>query len=455
MPAPHKAPASPLVSLEAEQACIGGVFYSPVKFADIAATVAADDFSDELHRRIFATMQALDTAGQPIDLLTVGEAMEAKGALQDGEWSYIARLAQDTPSAANVLAYASVVRNRARCRALAALGAELQQWALHDRDAERTLNRLQGALERFSATGNAVGPVHVSELLNGAVDAIDRRFNGVEPVGLGTGLPDLDKLIIGLQAGRLYLVAGRPAMGKSVLALQIAAHLAAHHRQRTLIFSAEMPSAENVERLIASFGRIDLGRLQSGRLDDADWERLPSAVAQIAESQLWFDETPSPSLQEILSKSRRMHRQKPLGMVVVDHAGLVTHGGENRTQSQSAVAIALKALAKELRCPVIALVQLNRKLEDRGDKRPVLSDLRESGEWEQSADVVAAIYRDEVYSPDSPDKGYGELIIRKQRGGALGTVPLRFIGEHSRFESITGGLPSWERPSATSRGVEF
>lgn len=449
---------NPLASLDAERSALGGVFVSPVAFSDIAARVSESDFTQHLHRKIYHAMAAMDAANQPIDLLTIAEYLESQGTLADGEWAYIAQIANETPSAANVCAYADIVHNRARQRTLLELGADLQRWALQDRDAEKTLNRLQEALERFSnPSKSAADPVLFKDLLHGAIDAIERRFNGIDARGLETGLSDLDALTLGLQASRLYVVAGRPSMGKSVLGLQLAAQWALQHKQRALFFTAEMPSGEHVERLIASFGRVALDRVQTGKLDESEWVLLTNAITELTPAALWFDDTPAPSLTEILSKTRRLHRQHKLGLVVIDHGGLVTSGGENRTQAQSAVAIGLKALAKELACPVIALVQLNRKLEERSDKRPLMSDLRETGEWEQSADVVAMIYRDEIYNPDSPDKGCAELIIRKQRGGKLGTVPLLFRGEYAKFESLSGGLPSWKLPKSSprKRGIDL
>jgi len=243
------------------------------------------------------------------------------------------------------------------------------------------------------------------------------------------------------------------------LGLQFSATCAIRHRKPAAFFSAEMPSSEQVERLISALGRIDLDAIQTGKLSEDDWPRLTAATAALAQAGLWFDETPAPALADILSKARRLHRTNGLiGMVVVDHAGLVEGVGETREQRQASVGKSLKALAKELSCPVIALLQLNRKLEERADKRPQLSDGRDSGEWEQSADVWAGVYRDEVYNPESPDKGCAELLIRKHRGGKLGTVALKFSGEHARFESLAGGLPSWRSPVVPmrrSRGIEL
>lgn len=447
-----------LASMEAEMAVIGGLVVSPVEFSEVSAIVSAADFSSELHRRIFGAMTAMDAAGQPIDLLTVAEWMEAQGTLRDGDWAHIATAHRDTPSAANVLAYARIVRDRARRRELVQLGTDLQRWALRD-DSETALAKLKAAMDAVAeSAGTDSGLVPIKALLSGVVEEIDRRFNGIAPKGAKTGIADLDEMIGGLKPGLLYLIAGRPAMGKSVLGLQIADSIVSAGGTAAY-FTAEMPSAEQIERLVASVGRIDLGSLQTGALADDHWDRVASAVARLSEARLWFDETGSPLLSDLLAKARRLKRREgAIGLVVVDHAGLVEAGGENRQQAQSVVARSLKGLAKELACPVVALVQLSRRLEERGDKRPLLSDLRDSGEWEQSADVAAMLYRDDVYSPDSPDKGCAELLVRKHRGGRLGSVPLLFSGQYARFESLAGGLPSWNAPPLvrpSKRGIDL
>lgn len=429
--------------LEAEIAVIGGILTSPIAFSDVAAIVSENDFSTDLHRRIFSEMATMAESGTPIDILTLAETMDSRKALQEGDWAYIATTQLNTPSAANVLAYARIVRDRSRRKQLLRLAEDLQKWALRD-NAETALAKLKVAMDAVAeSAGTESGLVPIKSLLSGIIEEIDKRNSGFSPKGIRTGLPDFDVLIGGLKPGLLYLIAGRPAMGKSVLGLQIAERVVANGG-KAAYYTAEMPNAEQVERLVAAVGRISLGKLQDGDLSDDDWSRLTSAVGQLSEARLWLDETGAPRLDDLLTKTRRLKRQQQsIGLIVIDHAGLVEAGGENRQQSQSAVARALKSLAKEMDCPVIALIQLSRKLEDRTDKRPTLADLRDSGEWEQSADVVAMLYRDEVYDQDSPDKGCAELLIRKHRGGKLGVVPLRFHGEFCRFESLAGGLPSW------------
>jgi replicative DNA helicase len=254
---------------------------------------------------------------------------------------------------------------------------------------KKAIAQLKAAIDAVAdAAGFESGLVPIKTLLPEVVNEIDQRFEGIAPKGAPTGLADLDAKTCGLKPGKLYLVAGRPAMGKSVLGLQIAARVVGDGG-KAAYFTAEMPNAEQVERLVANTGQIDLGNLQTGKLDDEQWTRLTSTVTKLSDAKLWFDETGSPMLSDLLAKARRLKRREGnLDLVVVDHAGLVEAGGENRQNAQSAVARALKGLAKELSCPVVALVQLSRKLEERTDKRPLLSDLRDSGEWEQSADVV-------------------------------------------------------------------
>lgn len=446
--------ASQITALDAELALIGGLFLAPERTGEIAGLVAAADFSNALTRKTFAAMVAMDAGRQQIDLVTVAERLEGQGALADVEWAALGAMVRDTPSAANVAAYANIVRDRAKRRAIVAMATDAQRWAIEDGDAEKTLLRLRDALDALGGDRPADGPVLLRDALSEAFGRLDRRISGTEPPGLQTGLADFDALTLGIHAQKLYVVAGRPSMGKSVLGLHFAAISALASQKPSLFFTAEMPTPEQVERLLASFGRVDLSAIQSGKLSDDDWRRITAAVEQLPGNSLWFDPTPSPQIADILAKARRLHRTHgPMGMVVIDHAGLVEGRGENREKQQADVSRSCKALAMELACPVVALVQLNRKLEDRADKRPIMSDLRDSGEWEQSADLVMMIYRDEIYYPDSVDKGCAELIMRKHRGGKLGTIPLHFAGQFSRFESLAGGLPSWQQPAAPIKRV--
>lgn len=451
--------AESLFSLEAEQALIGGIFVSPVAFDDVAERVTADEFHDPRHRVTFSVIAELAAEKLPIDLVTVAEKLEDAGRLADVEWAYLVTLARDTPSAANVLAYADLVRSRAKRRKLVDLGLSLQQWA-REETAEAALSKLADAVSGLDASAPESAKL-IKDFLAPLIDRMDRLHNGqpVDNQAMPTGLRDLDALLNGgIRAGQLIVIAARPAMGKSVLGFQIASRIAREERLSALVFSLEMTGEELTEREIAARGDIPLQVLKSGQLGDDDWARLASATTKISGTKVWIDETPGLSLQALQARTRRMHRQHRLGLVVVDHIGLMSVDGRHETRQQevSKISRELKNLAKELQCPVIALSQLNRELEKRGIKRPILSDLRESGEVEQSADVICFIYRDEVYNPDSPDKGCAELIIGKQRGGKIGMVPVAFIGEHSKFVDLSGPLPSNSIPVvAYKRGIEF
>ena len=436
-----------LFSREAEQSVLGGLFVSPVALADVAVLVKANDFAEPRHRLLFATLQAMDAERQPIDLVTVAERLEAAGQLSDGDMAYLVVLVRDTPSAANVLAYAGIVRSYAQRRRLLALADQLATWTREQADPAQTMTNLRAALNAIDAGQAFGGPKALAELLPGVLAELDQRANRTQALlGLSSSLPDVDRLLDGFCAGRLYVIAGRPGSGKSVFGLQTvrAALLAG---KRALLFSLEMPATEVIHRLLAAEIPLPLGTLQSARLSEADWSAVTNTCASIWPQPLWIDDSSQLSIADLQSRARRLHRLAPLDVVVVDYLGLMDgerRNGEysNRVQEVSSITRALKQLAKELSLPVIVLAQLNRTLEQRGDKRPILSDLRESGSIEQDADVVAFVYRDELHHPDTPDKDCAELLIRKNRSGKTGMIPLRFDGEYCRFQPLAGSLPS-------------
>ncbi len=440
--------ANPLHSREAEQAVLGGLFVSPVAFADVAGVVKEADFFEAGHRVIFATMAALVSQKREIDLVVVLDALEGHDRLDAaGGMAYLASLARDTPSAANVLAYAAIVRNHAQRRALVNLGVQIGQWTLADADCGATMNRLRRALEAMDGASSSDGPRLLADLLPGVLDRLDERANRSPGTRLGapTGLAAVDDLLDGLCPGRLYVAAGRPGTGKSVFGLQaLRAVVAAGHD--ALLFTLEMPAEEVIQRMLSAEQPLDYGRLQAARLGEDDWAGLVSTVARLQPARLWIDDSSQLSITDLLARARRRQRQRPLGLVVVDYLGLVTGEGRDRVQEIGSITRALKGLAKELSAPVLLLAQLNRTLEQRGDKRPILSDLRESGSVEQDADVVMFLYRDELHNPESPDKGCAELLIRKNRAGKTGVIPLAFQGEFCRFAPLAGGMPSWNRP---------
>ena len=452
---------APLFSLEAEQAVLGGLFVSPIRFPDVAELVKAADFADPRHQVLFATLGELTRTGRVIDLVVVLDALEGQGRLeQAGGMAYVVTLARDTPSAANVRAYAAVVRNHARRRALLTLSEQLGQWTLAERDVEAVLSRLQQAITAMDAAAALAGPLVLADLLPEVLNQLEERSQRQPGTRLGVpmGLADVDDRLDGFCPGRLYVVAGRPGHGKSVFGLQ-AARAAVQWGRDALLFTLEMPHAEVMHRLLSAEQPLDYGRLQAARMDAAEWQGLTATAERLARAQLWIDDSSSLTIADLLTRARRLHRRQPLGLVVVDYLSLVTgEQSERRDLEVGSVTRALKQLAKELSAPVLLLAQLNRKLEERADKRPIMSDLRESGAVEQDADAVLFLYRDDLYHPDSADKGCAELIIGKNRAGKTGTIPLMFRGEHCTFLPLAGPLPSRDpatAPAPRKRGIEF
>jgi replicative DNA helicase len=434
-----------LFSPEAEGCVIGGLLVSPVAISDVMATVRAADFAIEFNRRAFGAMVDLTKANQPIDLMTVAERMEATTGLTPEEFAGLAVLARDTPSAANVLAYAGLVRNHARRRRLLAASTAIADCAKTLPDVEQSMLKARALLDAIDADRPTDGPRELADLMPAVLQDLDDRAHRTKGLlGLSTDLPDVDRLLDGLCPGRLYVLAGRPGTGKSVFGLQ-ALRAAIATGKRAALFTLEMPAAEVIHRLLASEIPLPLDRLQAARLTDGDWGDLLATSARLTPQPLYLDDSSQLSIADLQTRARRLHRRAPLDLIVVDYIGLMDgdrDARQNRTLEVGSISRGLKQLAKELSVPVLALAQLNRTLEQRGDKRPILSDLRESGSIEQDADVVAFIYRDDLHNPDSPDAGCAELLIRKNRAGRAGMIPLRFDGEHCRFQSLAGGLPS-------------
>ena len=439
-------------SMEAEQSVIGGLLISPVAFQEVADRVSATDFHDDRNRAIFQTIAALHAKSFAIDFLTVADAMETAGTLSPIDFAYLGSIVRDVLSAANVLAYADIVRSKAISRRMVGLGITLQQKSLRE-PPEAVLAWLSKAIQDID-TEKLRDAQKIGTFVGKVIDRIDADFQGIPTANpaIPTGLCDLDSLVA-IRAGHLVVIAGRPSMGKTALAMQIASHISRSGGWNTLVFEIEMEGEDLAERELSARSRVSLNTLKTGQLNDDEWVRLTSAVVDISDMPEWIDDTPRISLSAILSRARQMHRKKKLGAIIVDHIGLIRVEGRNGTREQEVAEISssLKALAKELKCPVIALSQLNRALESRQDKRPIMSDLRESGAIEQDADTICFIYRDEVYYPDSPDKGCAELIIRKQRGGKIGMVPVKWEGEYSSFHDLAGPLPSSLMPSTNSR----
>ncbi|WP_017430883.1 replicative DNA helicase [Vreelandella jeotgali] len=432
-------------SLEAEQSVLGGLLLDNPAWDHISDRLVADDFYRYEHRLVFNVMMHLAEAGQPLDVVTLSEALEARDQLEAvGGLGFLAELARNTPSASNIRAYADIVRERATLRKLIRAAGQIADgaFASQGRPADELLNEAERLVFQISEERPKTGgPLGMSDLLTKAVDRIDELFNlKGEMTGLSSGFRDLDDMTTGLQPSDLVILAGRPSMGKTAMAMNLVEHAVISDDRPVMVFSMEMPAESLMLRMLSSLGRIDQTRVRTGQLEDEDWPRLTSAVNLLKDKQLFIDDTAALSPNEMRSRIRRVVREQGnMSLIMIDYLQLMQIPGfsENRTGEISEISRSLKGLAKEFGCPVVALSQLNRSLEQRPNKRPVMSDLRESGAIEQDADVIAFVYRDEVYNPDNPDnQGLAELIIGKQRNGPIGTVHMAFIGKYTRFEDL-------------------
>ena len=430
--------------MEAEQSLLGGLMLAHHAWDEVADIVSADDFYRNDHRLIFSAIGTLMERDQPPDAVTVSEHLERQGELATaGGLDYLAQLVQDTPSAANIRAYAQIVRERAMLRGLIEIGGNIAASA-HDSEG-RTVEELVDLAEqqvfdiadRGQRRGQGFKPL--KEVVSQTVDRLDilSRSEG-DITGIPTGFTEMDEKTAGLQRGDLIVIAGRPSMGKTSLALNIAENAAIGHQIPTAIFSMEMSAEQLSFRMIGSIGRVSQTHLKTGNLTDDDWARVNSAVSMMSNAPIFIDDAPSLTPTEVRARARRLKRRHDLGLIIVDYLQLMQVAGtkENRATEISEISRSLKALAREVNVPVIALSQLNRSVEQRTDKRPVMSDLRESGAIEQDADVIFFIYRDEVYDRDTPRKGIADIIIGKQRNGPTGEFRLTFMGEFTKFENL-------------------
>ena len=439
-------------SIEAEQSVLGGLLLDNAAFDKIADLVGENDFYRDEHKRIYRQIRKLLEQSKPVDVITVAESLDLAGqGSETGGLAYLGELAANTPSAANIRRYAEIVRERAILRQLVTAGDEIAGSAFNPlgRDPKQLLDEAEAKVFAIAEGGfrHQTGFQHINPLLTQVVERIQElhdRDNPSDITGVPTGYHDLDSKTSGLQPGDLLIVAGRPSMGKTSFALNMAEHVAIEVGLPVAVFSMEMGGAQLAMRMLSSVGRLDAHRVRTGRLNDDEWSRLTFALGKMHEAPLYIDETPALNPIDLRARARRLHRQcGKLGLIVIDYLQLMSSAGqgENRATEISEISRSLKGLAKELNVPVMALSQLNRSLEQRPNKRPVMSDLRESGAIEQDADVIMFIYRDEVYNPDTPDKGSAEIIIGKQRNGPIGMVRLTFLGEYTRFENFanTGG----------------
>ncbi|MBK8187288.1 MAG: replicative DNA helicase [Cellvibrio sp.] len=431
-------------SVEAEQSVLGSLMLDNSKLDSILAIINERDFYRQDHRVIFRMMLALQEAGQPLDVITLSEELHKHNELDRiGGLGYLVDMANNTPSAANIAAYANIVRERSTLRQLIEAAQEISKSSMNPSglDSDDLLHlaekRVAEIAEDRPKEGGLVG---VNDLLKATVQRIDELFrSGTDITGVASGLTDLDQRTSGWQPGELIVLAARPSMGKTALALNFVETAMFTQVKPVFVFSMEMPSAALIMRMMSSVGRIDQTKMRNGKLTEEDWPKLSSAVAKMKDKLLFIDDTPGLNPQEMRARVKRITREhgNP-GLIMVDYLQLMQVAGtsEGRTQEISEISRSLKAMAKEFDCPVIALSQLNRGVEQRPNKRPMNSDLRESGAIEQDADVILFIYRDEYYHEDSPDKGIAELILGKQRNGEIGTCRAAFIGKYTRFDNL-------------------
>ncbi|MDR2244143.1 MAG: replicative DNA helicase [Burkholderiales bacterium] len=434
-------------SMEAEQAVLGGLLIDNDAMDRIGDVLSPGDFYADAHRLIFDHIQRMTGEGRAADVVTVSDALDSMQKLDYvGGLAYIGALAQNVPTAANIRHYAQIVRERSVLRQLVTTAGKIADNAYNPlgKNAAQVLDEAEADILHIAEQG-ARGQkqfVEIGKVLGEVVERIEQLYERDDPsevTGVPTGFHDLDRMTSGFQEGDLIIIAGRPSMGKTALALNIGEYVALHAHLPVAVFSMEMSSTQLALRMIGSVGRLSSQNLRIGRLQQGDWEKLSHALGRLNEAQIMIDETPALNVIEVRSRARRLKRHyKKLGLIVVDYLQLMQTSsiGENRATEIAEISRSLKALAKELNVPVVALSQLNRSLEQRPNKRPVMSDLRESGAIEQDADVILFIYRDEVYNPDTQEKGTAEIIIGKQRNGPIGSVRLTFLGEYTRFENF-------------------
>jgi replicative DNA helicase len=437
-------------SVEAEQSVLGGLLLDNLAWDRAGDLLTEGDFYRHEHRLIYAAIGSLVAQSKPADVITVFEQLQALGKAADcGGLAYLNALAQSVPSAANMRRYAEIVRERSILRKLIAASDEIATSAFNPqgRAVTTVLDEAESRIFQIGEEGSRQrqGFQSIDKLVVQLIDRVQELHdNGAEEVtGVRSGFYDLDRMTAGFQKGDLIVLAARPSMGKTAFALNIAEHVAVQEGLPVLVFSMEMGAAQLALRLVGSLGRINQQNLRTGRLDSGEWERLTDAVERLGQVQLLIDETPGLTSSELRARARRMARQfGTLGLIVIDYLQLMSGSSgsdENRATELGEISRGLKGLAKELQCPVIALSQLNRSVESRNDKRPMMSDLRESGAIEQDADVIMFIYRDDYYNKDSKEPGVSEIIIAKQRNGPVGTVKLTFLKPLTRFDNLAPG----------------
>ncbi len=424
-------------SIEAEQAVLGGLLLDAGAWDQIADRIKEVDFYRRDHGLIFQAISGLAAQTRPIDVITVSEVY--------ADLAYLGALAKNTPSAANIVAYADIVKEKSLLRKLIEVGEEISELGFNSKG--QIAKELVDEAERkvFAIAEQKLLGQHgiktIAEVLTNTIERIELLSESDSPItGISSGFADFDKITSGLQRSDLIIVAGRPSMGKTTFAMNIAEWISMKSDKLVLIFSMEMPAEQLAMRMLSSLARIELQRIRNGQLHDDDWPRLSSAIAMMASRKMFIDDSGSLSPIEVRARARRLMREQgEIGVIVVDYLQLMRVPGNNehRAAEISEISRSLKTLARELNVPVVALSQLNRSLEQRTDRRPIMSDLRESGAIEQDADLITFIYRDEMYNKDTADKGTAEIIVAKQRNGPTGMMRLTFLGHYSRFENFT------------------
>ena len=435
-------------SIEAEQSVLGSMLIAPESWDKVAEVIVAEDFYNRAHQTIFAAILDILKHNQPVDLITTSEQLEKNNLLDEiGGFAYLAELAKNTPSAANVVAYAQIIKERAITRELIGVAHNIAEVGFNPegRNSHELLDLAESQVFEIAEkrTGENEGPRDIEKVLGKTIDRLEALVkSGKEVTGVSTGFTDLDKKTSGLQGSDLIIVAARPSMGKTTFAMNLCENAMMSEQKPVLVFSLEMPSEQIMMRMLASLSRVDQTKIRTAQLDDSDWERISRTMAMLKEKDsLYVDDSSGLTPMDVRTRARKLARDKGgISMIMIDYLQLmrVPSLSENRTLEIAEISRSLKALAKELDVPVVALSQLNRGLEQRADKRPVNSDLRESGSIEQDADLIMFIYRDEVYHENSEYKGVAEIIIGKQRNGPIGTSRLTFQGQFSRFDNYAG-----------------
>ena len=438
-PAPGRVPPH---NIQAEESLLGAMLLSREAVAVASETVTADSFYKPAHGHIYDAIQALSAQGEPVDPVTVSDELRRADLLEQlGGPSVLLSLQANTPATSNAARYARIVEDHALLRRMIGVAGEIAEmgYGLPD-DVVKTLDEAETMVYDLSQNRITDSTAKIHDLLPETLTRIEMLYDRGDAItGTPSGYSDLDELTSGLQPEALIVIGARPAMGKTAFALGMASHAAMHADLPVLYFSLEMSRLELSQRLLSSEARVDSRRMATGNLQDADWTKITGAVGRLAEAPLWLDDNPNVSIAEIRGKARRLaSKVGQLGLVVVDYVQLMTgrSNAENRQVEVAEISRGLKILARELHCPVVALAQLNRGLEQRADKRPMLSDLRESGALEQDADVVIFLYRDEIYNPESPDTGTAEVLISKHRSGPLGMTRLAFLSHYTRFANM-------------------